>query len=301
MTLRLNTTREAYKEFSQEASGHSRTVDQIPALIAEARVPMNTAQLMQEKLNARNYDQSVQNSYMHAIFDNDDSAIYSPKTRDLLIDLDSETLREIHPNPKRLSNDGRWLLSEDRDEAFSIYNQIKNKPTSVLIKEKYLKNIDEWRKESEVLDCEVWRVLLRHPNEVHKDLAFPGLHKEVIHYLFIEGKKAFGYDKAMSIFLGSAKGNAPEMMPWSICDLKVRSDATAEGRLDIDCIDKNQVAIGDSLSRFIGIAPEKFDPTIKSYTRKDLQDFDNALRGLEMTLKVEPRLLEPLFKLRKKL
>ena len=52
MALKLNSTREAYREF------YGKNVEQMPALIADGRVPISAAQLMQKRLNVRNYNGS---------------------------------------------------------------------------------------------------------------------------------------------------------------------------------------------------------------------------------------------------
>ena len=46
MALKLNATREAYREF------YGRNVEQMPKLIADGRVPMSVAGLMQRRLDA---------------------------------------------------------------------------------------------------------------------------------------------------------------------------------------------------------------------------------------------------------
>ena len=50
MALKLNATREACREF------YGQNVEQMLKLIADGRTPMNTAQLIQRRLDVRNSD-----------------------------------------------------------------------------------------------------------------------------------------------------------------------------------------------------------------------------------------------------
>jgi len=83
------------------------------------------------------------------------------------------------------------------------------------------------------------------------------------------------------------------MMAWFVSGLEGGSGAF--GRYDLD-------GYG---GRFVGIAPEALSVSnhgasnIKSYTLTDLQNFDNAMKGLEKT--VIPELLKPFAQLRNKL
>ena len=116
---------------------------------------------------------------------------------------------------------------------------------------------------------------------------------EYANYIFAQGKKRFGYDNAMGVFLSSTNGNSPEMRAWCVDWLVGRSDADGG------------VHLGSGDGRFLGIAPEalsapgKGASNIKSYTMADLQAFDGAVKGLEAT--VRPELLAPFAQLRKKL
>src|SRR3989344_2984291 len=104
MTLKLNATREAYKEF------YGRNTEQMPKLIADGRVPINVSQLMQRRLDVRNSDGEVKASYLDNYFDTGDAVVYHPDGRVKVV-LDSQNLREITPQSP-LSN-GALILTED--------------------------------------------------------------------------------------------------------------------------------------------------------------------------------------------
>jgi len=264
MALKLNATREAYKEF------HGKNVEQMPKLIADGRVPMNVAGLMQRRLDVRNSDADVKTSYMDNYFDTGDAVAYHPDGRVKIV-LDSQTLRGITLN-NELRN-GALVLTEDDYSALQGEEFKKGK----------LGKVDEQLSREQAKAHPVWKVLAR-------DQA---LLNDYVDYIFAEGKERFGYDTAMGVFQSSAQGNTPDLRTWCVLWLEGRSDAL--GRL----------LLGGSGGRFLGIAPEALSAPgkgasyIKSYTMADLQSFDGAVKGLEAT--VRPELLEPFAQLRKKL
>ena len=110
MSLKLNELVESYKEF------YGRNVDQMPKLIAEGRVPINTSQVMEKRLNVRNSNQEVRSAWIDNYFDTGDSVVDHPDGR-IKIGLDSKTLREMTPDSPR--RDGALILTED------IYNNLQ--------------------------------------------------------------------------------------------------------------------------------------------------------------------------------
>src|SRR3989344_7743745 len=271
MGLKLNATREAYREF------YGRNVEQMPMLIADGRVPMNISQLMQRRLDVRNSNAKVKSSYakvkssyMDNYFETGDAVVYHPETMETLIDLDSDILRGIHPNPKRL-NGGAWLLSEDRDEAFAIYEQLKNQSNVVAFKKGKVGKINEQMSRKNVKAHPVWKTLARDQAQLD----------DYVDYSFAEGKQRFNYDTAMSVFSSSAQGNTPEMRVWYVYGLEARSGVDGEEYLDFDfgCLP--------------GIAPEVPNALGKGAS------FDKIIKGLEGTL--HPDVLKALAQLRKKL
>jgi hypothetical protein len=264
MALKLNETREAYKEFC------GRNTKQMPKLIAEKRVPMNVAQLMQERLDVRNSDAEIKSSYMDFYFDAGDGIAYHPDGRVKIV-LDSQTLRDMNPDTPRVR--GALLLTED------VYNALEGEE----FKKGKIGKTGEWLSKKDVKAHPVWRILARDQ----------GLLNDYVDYTFAEGKR-FDYDEAMGVFLSSAKGDTPEMRAGRVGRLAFRSNAS--GRDDLD----------DDSGRLIGIALGVLSVSgnggvsrIKTYTMADLQAVDKAIKGLEGTL--TPEILKPFVDLRKKL
>ena len=170
-------------------------------------------------------------------------------------------------------NNGALILGED------VYKALQGEE----FKKGSLGKTGEWLSKADAKAHPAWKVLAR-------DQA---LLNDYVDYIFAEGKERFGYDTAMGIFPSYCSGNSPEMRAWCVRGLGCWSDAG--GRDDLDG--------GDG--RLAGIAPEALSASqkdasgIREYTLADLQVFDSAMKGLEGVL--NPKLLEPFAKLRRKL
>lgn len=276
MALKLNATRDAYKEYSREASGHLRNVDQMPALIADGRVPMNYSQLMQRRLNVRNFDADVKASYMDNYFDTGDAVVYHPDGRVKIV-LDSQTLRDITPQSE-LRNGALVLTEED-------YNALQGEE----FKKGKLGKIDDGMSRADVKSHPVLKVLARDQ----------GLLNDSVDFIFGEYQSRFAKDKAlddlrlMGVYPSSAQGNTPDLRAWCVYRLGNGSDADGGNDLDID------------IGRFVGIAPEALSApgkgvsNIRTYTMADLQKFGQAVNKLKEV--VNPKLLEEILVMQKKL
>ena len=151
MVLKSNTSKEEYREFYD-----GRNVEQMPNLIADGRVPMSVAELMQIRLDVRNSDADIKSSYMDNYFDTGDAVVYHPDG-DVLIYLDSQDLRAMTPESPR--SRGALLLSEDRDEAFAIYEQLRKQSNVVEFKKGKLGKVDEYLSRYEARSHPVWKAL----------------------------------------------------------------------------------------------------------------------------------------------
>ena len=262
MVLKLNNTKQDYEAFE------GSNIKEMPKLIADGRVPISVAGLMQRRLDVRNSDAKVKSSYMDNYFDTGDAVVYHPDGRVKIV-LDSQHLRDMTPESSR--NGGALVLTAENYDALQGEEFKKGK----------LGKTGDWLSRADVKAHPVWKVLAR-------DQA---LLNDYTDYIFTEGK----HDTAMGIFPGSASGETPEMRAWYVCRLGYRSDAS--GRVDLD----NFIGLG----RLLGIAPEalsvsgKGASNIRAYTMADLQAVDEAMQGLEGTL--HPDVLKPFADLRKKL
>jgi hypothetical protein len=241
----------------------------MPKLIADGRVPMNVAQLMQKKLDVRNSDEKIKTSYMDNYFDTGDAVVYHPDGRVKIV-LDSQTLRDMTPESPR--DGGALILGED------VYKTLQGEE----FKKGKLGKINDALSKADVKAHLVWKALARDQ----------GLLNDYVDYIFAEGKQRFGYDTAMGVYPDSAS-DKPKLRAWCVSWLVDRSFANGRSSLD------------NYVGRFLGIAPEalsvsgKGASNIKAYTMVDLQSFDSAVKGLEATVK--PELLKPFSDLRKKL
>lgn len=211
-----------YKEFQ------GRNVDQMPKLVADGRVPMNVAQLMQRRLDVRNSDSKVKSAYMDNYFDTGDAVVYHPNGNVKIV-LDSETLRQMTSESQR--NAGALVLSEDAYKALDGEEFKKGK----------IEKVNEWMSREEVKAHPVWKVLARENQSLLNDYT---------DYIFAEGKERFNYDTAMEIFPGYANGKTPEMRAWYVGGLG--NGSVAGGWCDL----------GSGGGRFVGIAPEALEKRV---------------------------------------
>ncbi|MCH7851088.1 MAG: hypothetical protein IH845_05585 [Nanoarchaeota archaeon] len=79
---------------------NGRNIEQMPKLIADNRIPMSVAGLMQRRLELRDSDDaSVRDFYMNNYFDTVDGALYMPDGNLVLV-YDAKVLREMTPESK---------------------------------------------------------------------------------------------------------------------------------------------------------------------------------------------------------
>ena len=255
MALELNSKRETYKVFPKE--GTAPNTKQMPKLIADSRVPANTAQLMQRRLDVRN-DEDLTSSYMDNYFDTGDAIVCHPDGRVKVV-LDSQDLRDMTPTTP--INRGALIITPE------AYRTLQGEE----FKKGNFGKTGEWMSREDVKAHPIWKALARGQ----------GLLNDYTDFIFAEGKQRFGYDKAMGIYTTSANGDTLEMRAWCVCRLENRSLADGWDYLDNDG------------GRFLGIAPEaqgaigKGVGGVKAYTMNDLQEAEKQLDNLSQVVKSE--------------
>lgn len=223
MALKLNTSREGkvFEEF------YGRNVDQMPALVADGRVPMNVAQLMQRRLNIRNSDDKVKSAWMDNYFDTGDAVVYHPNGNVKIV-YDSQDLRNMTPDTPR---DGGALIVTP--EAYEVLEGEE-------FKKGKLGKVNEAMSRADVKAHPVWKSLAREQ----------GLLNDYTDFIFGEYQSKFVKDtslgdvRAMGIFPSSASGENAQMRAWFVYGLGGGSVAFGGYGLD------------DDDGRFVGIAPE---------------------------------------------
>jgi len=211
MSLQLNPVPETYKEFS------GKNVDQMPKLLADARVPLSMAGLLEAKLK---YGKDFP-AWMNNYFDTGDAIVYHPDGR-IKIDTDSENLRRI--NPKSQVINGALIIDD------GVYNTIQGQE---FMKSEIEKYTGKALSKKEVKSNPLWRALVNDQN----------LLNEATDFIFSEAKDRFDYDKNMGLYLGSAS-NVPKLRAWCI------------GRLDDRSYAYGGLNLGLGIGRFVGVSTE---------------------------------------------
>lgn len=180
MALKLNTTGKEYQEF------YGINTKKMPKLIAEGRVPLSASGFMKKRLDVRSGPDKVKEDWSDNYFDTGDAIIYHPEG-DVLIHLDSENLKTI--NPKSPINGGALLISRDRDEAFSIYEELREKSNVFEFKRGELGKIKSWLTKREAKEHPIFRVLARDQE----------LLNDYVDYIFTRTEENPGYGTALKI------------------------------------------------------------------------------------------------------
>ena len=231
---------------------NGRNTEQMPKLIADGRVPMNIFQLMQRKLGLINDDSSVKDFFMDNYFDTGDlkaqrgdevKLVLTTYADGSITDLGRKYLELINPE-EVLVNRAVNLGIEER------YDNLQGNGVVVTRADKLAKALCTPLSQEDVKDSLFWKVMLRHSDEVPKEFTVPGLHEEVIPYIFSEYQRRFAKDEKidnlnlMGVYLDSYKTSDSEMRAW--CVSRLGRGSYASGGLALD----------DDDGRFVGIAPE---------------------------------------------
>jgi hypothetical protein len=202
-----------YKEFC------GKNIEQMPKLIAEGRVPMNVAQLMQRRLEIRNSSEKIKTAWLDNFFDTGDAVAHHP-CGETIVDLDSQRLREMTPysNTER----GVLILAED------VYRTLKGER----FKKEELGKIHYWMSKSEAKEHPFWKILARDQR----------LLNDYVDFIFTGKLKNGDEISAMAVSLGSCLWNKPEMKPLIV------------KWLDGSCVGEDVVSNGEC--RLIGILKE---------------------------------------------
>ncbi|NMB67071.1 hypothetical protein GYA25_03365 [Candidatus Woesearchaeota archaeon] len=144
-------------------------------------------------------------------YDTTDSVINHP-SGEVLICLNQEellnknknleiTLKKSNGYCEKEENKNGWFLSNEKEEAEEIYNQLKRSKNVIIVPKNELEKSGVYKTKEEALNSEVLRFLFRDKN----------LHKEFVDYFFktIENEKLNKY--GMPIFFGKTFSNIPEI------------------------------------------------------------------------------------------
>lgn len=236
MSLKLNRpSPEQYKEFSKEATGHNFPRQQLAAIQKEGRIPMGTAKLFQKKLEFRNGPTEIYDSWNYSFHTAD---LNVQKGNEIKIGLTTYGNNFMTPLGVKYLN----LIGETGLDRLYLsleqYDELKGEGIIVTKTNKLAKRINADLTKEEAKNSLLWRVLLRHPDEVPKKFAIPGLCEEAIDYIFSASKQRYSFDFAMGVAIESfgrkARNYEPSVKLWTFGDLLGGSLAFANSTLEAD-------------------------------------------------------------------
>lgn len=227
-----------------------RTVDVMPVMKAEGKVPVSVAWYMMRRLltlDEGEFPQAGQAKDVAASYWNNhadcvaDGVICHPDGRAKIV-LDSQDLRELTPQSK-LVNYG--LVLDDAD----IYEAARGVHIVELTQDEVAKYTGKHLPQNKVKDNKLWRILARHPDEVPANIARDkNLLPEYATATFSLAKQVYNHDENMGLFLVDPI-NVFTLWLWCVNGLNCGSYAYGN---DLD----------DDNGRALGVAPEALELTV---------------------------------------
>ncbi len=193
MALKIAPIRETYKGF------YGKDTEEMPLIKADGRIPMNTSQLMQRRLELVNGPAGPRDFYTSTPLSTGDAIAYHPSGRVKII-LNSKSIMDMTPEAPRIGGD--LLIIED------VYPSLEAQEFRI----KDLGKINERLSRDEAKNSLVWKILSRDQS----------LLEEYVDYVFSTVEKRFGYQSAMGVYLDSPSAR-PKIREWTIFGLGSRS------------------------------------------------------------------------------
>lgn len=282
MTLNLNIEqlkREAYKEF------YGRNTEQMPKLLADGRIPMSFAMLMNKRIS----DGDALTDWNTNYFDTSDLIAYSTGDKvKFILTVDAngnitETGKYLLGliNPEYSPKNGAIILTN------IAYDGLKGAGI-IEVKSKNLGELEKWLTLEQITEHKTWRILARHPDEVPKEFAErKDLLKDYANYV----KSKTCYDTNMGVYPDINEASHAKLRAWSAYRLNWSHKSDADGRSNLGADNDLLVGLAPEASGAKNMAvPEKkiIAPTIndvlalgKNYVPEAAKaDFEKAVKGL---------------------
>lgn len=155
-----------------------RITEQMPLLISEGRIPLSTSQIMEERVKSCRAPIEIKDFWWNSNIVSGDARAYNPNTKEVLLILDSEHLREIELGRNKTDGGGqRWLLGENKKEGIAEYEELRNKEDTYssiyerdepdrnpLIKGYFAQFHNKQRSRKNVKSDPIWRFLAKDQN-----------------------------------------------------------------------------------------------------------------------------------------
>lgn len=218
-------------------------------LLNENRVPMNTAQLMQRRLEVRNGPEEIKHSWMDIPFYVGDSIVQNYNRNETMIVLDCPILRRMNPQSSLNKDSTALAIGQD------VYKTLQGE---VFKKGNLGKSYTHMTKE-EVKNNPVWRALARDKT----------LLNDYVDLIFSEGKSLWrwyegSFENGMQVVYNHFEaGPYATVRPWRIGGIRFRSSAEAG-------------VINDRDSHLVGIAPEALNASTSNIKAYSIQDLEKA-------------------------
>ena len=235
MALDLNEIIVPYKDFRTDKT--PRYTDQMPLLIAEGRIPLSVAGVLERRLHSGLQD------WKDNYFFTGDAIAYHPDKKFKII-LDSQLLREINLK-SRLTLDHALSLED------GMYDNFQGEEFEY----KYVKElIGKDLTQADVLQHPIWKAVARNK----------ALLKEYVPEMFKEMKDSFNYNQNMGVYLDSFD-YSPKLRALVVDWLESGSRLGGRDYLDY------------GVGRLVGVAPEALSAHGKVLVKPSLETALNVV------------------------
>ncbi|MFH1425413.1 MAG: hypothetical protein ABIG28_01635 [archaeon] len=260
-----------------------KNTEKMPELLSDRRVPVSIARRAQRILDKTGVSATWTDNYadtgdLKAQKGSEVKLILTTYADGSLTDLGREALSWIN-SQEELTNRAVALGIDRR------YKQLQEEENGVFTRkrDKLAEFIDEPLTEQQALDSFFWKVAHRHPDVVPEQFAIPGLHEQIVPYLFSEFQRRFAPRtekneiKIMAVYPGTVSDDVAELRAWCVAGLGNGSSAYGGGDL------------GGGLGRLLAeIAPEVPNALgkgtrIPPYTQADVERYTKGVSALRQT------------------
>src|SRR3989338_3794951 len=231
---------------------YGRNVDKAPEILKAGKIIAPFFYIAQKRIASATPEETAQ--WADKWYDTSDLIAYASQGNN-----DNNEVKVVMPydNNFRITDAGKFCLELINPSEALVnnavnlsngrYEKIKGKGVAALKRNALAKFLNEGMLKPQALDSRLWRILLRHEDEVESDFAVRGLHKDYIDWAYGSYKDRFAKNssinelKIMGVYPDSA-GDVPKLGAWYVGGLD--NGSNAYGRCGLD------------YGRLVGLAPE---------------------------------------------
>ncbi|OGJ21067.1 hypothetical protein A3K73_00280 [Candidatus Pacearchaeota archaeon RBG_13_36_9] len=213
-----------------------RNVDKAPEILNAGKIIAPFFYIAQNRISAKSKKDI--GLWVDKWFDVSDLILYNDKdhSEDIKIVLAYDAKYNLTPAGKtclEMINPAQTLVNGGVNIS-GLYSDVDGDGVISTTRSELAKVLEDGLTKVQAKDSKLWKMLLRHPDEVAAEFAVPGLHEEYINWVYSAYGSRFAKEKKlMGVYLASPK-DVPHLREWFVNMLEYRSDAIGWNYLDND-------------------------------------------------------------------